>query len=70
MKTNIEVEITNIEVDDFYYTFNYKVTVDGKLKGEGEYNNDHAWIDDKEGFIGLLEEGYAVGLALEQVFDK
>ena len=64
-KTNIEVEISNIEVDDDYYNFNYKVTVNGKVTAEEEYQSDHAWGDDKESFMDMLVDGEAVTLALE-----
>jgi hypothetical protein len=66
MKTTIEVEITNLEADENYYSFKYSITVDGEHKGDGEYESDHAWQNDIEGLKKMLEDGEAVKLALEQ----
>lgn len=68
MKITYEVEITDINIDDFYYDFQYKVWKNGELIGEDEYQNDHVWRDDKEAFKKMLEEGYASQLALEAIF--
>lgn len=66
MKTTIEVEITNIGTDQWYYTFDYSITINGKHKASGEYQSDHAWQDDLKGLKKMLEEGEAAKLALEQ----
>lgn len=68
MRTIIEVEVTNISVDDYYFSFNYKVIENGKLKKQGEYQSDHAWADDVKSFKALLKSSEAVKLALEEAF--
>jgi len=42
MKTIIEVKIDSIEVDDFYFSFNYSVKVNGKLKKASRYESNHS----------------------------
>ena len=66
MKTTIEVEITNINTDQWYYTFDYSITINGNHKASGEYQSDHAWQDDLKGLEKMLKEGEAAKLALEQ----
>lgn len=66
MKTIIEVTIENIDIDDKYYSFDYTIVVNGKQMSKSEYESDHVWSDDKEGFKKTLEEGEAVKLALEE----
>lgn len=68
MKTTIEVEITNLEADENYYSFEYSITVNGKHKGSGEYDSDHSWGNDIKGLKKMLKEGEAAKLALEQEF--
>jgi len=66
MKTTIEVEITNLEADEHYYSFEYSVTINGKYKGGGEYDSDHDWQNDIKGLKEMLKDGEAAKLALEQ----
>jgi len=65
LKTIIEVEIKNINVEDRYYSFEYTIKVNGDIHTEEIYENDHDWADDKQGFKKLLRGGYAVELAME-----
>jgi len=65
MKTTIEVEITNLEADEYYYSFKYSITVNGKHKGSGEYESDHAWENNIKGLKKMLKDGEAAKLALE-----
>lgn len=65
---NFDVEISNMHVDDKYYSFNFKVHMNGKLLKEGSYSSDHAWHNDIGGFLKLLQEGYSAQLALEAAF--
>ncbi len=67
MTTLIEVAIANIEVDNYYYSFDYAITIDGEIECEGEYQSDHAWQDDIKGFKKMLKDNGAVRLALEQI---
>lgn len=63
----IEVEVTNIDVDIRYYSFDYKITRNGNVVKDSSYSNDHSWNDDFENFKKLLEKSLAVELALEQL---
>lgn len=65
MKTVIEVEITNIKVDDRYYSFDYVVSVNGKVRPKEEYSSDHVWWDDIKGFKSLLKSSSAAQTVLE-----
>ena len=63
--TTIEVEIGFITVDGKYYSFPFKLWVDGKLKSEGEYSSDHSW-DDRAAFIRMQLNGEAAKSVIEQ----
>lgn len=65
--TNLKVRISMLKVDDRYYSFNYKIWVNGKLNREDNYSGSHAWRDDIKRFKEMLENGYATQLALEQI---
>ena len=60
-----EVEIGYITVDGRYYSFPFKLWVNGKLKSEGEYSSDHSW-DDKKAFVRMQLDGEAAKSVLEQ----
>lgn len=66
MKTKIEVDITNLEIDEYNYSFDYTVTMNGKYLGSDTYESDHSWKNDLKGLKEMLMEGEAVKLALEQ----
>jgi len=42
MKTSLEIEITNVEVEGRWYTVNYTASYKGKEYKE-EINDDHCW---------------------------
>ena len=64
-KYNLEVEIKNIEVEDRYYSFNYKITLDGKVRKQEYYEDDFDnGMTDKE-WKEELESGYALECALQ-----
>lgn len=66
--TNIRVEIKDIQVDDFYYNFKYRVLVEDRIHTDWEdYEGDHSWGDDKPAFKRMLKKGHAVDLVLETV---
>lgn len=69
MKTIIEVEISNIDIDDRYYTFYYRITVNGKLKKKGEINDDYENGDTPAQFRKYLEKGGALDLAIIKTFE-
>lgn len=68
MRTTIEVEIGSIVADGQYYTFDYKVWVDGKLKEEGEINDDYQNGNTPKQQIEDLAKGEALNLAIMRVF--
>ncbi len=64
----ISIEIDNIHVDEEYYTFNYKIFVDGKLKYKGEINDDYQNGNTPKEQKKDLENGEAVNLAILHCF--
>lgn len=66
IKTNISVIINGIDVDQWYYSFDYDVAVNGKVVISKNYENDHSWSDDPEAFRRHLEEGGATLIVLEE----
>ncbi len=63
MKEIIEIEVTNIEVDDGYYSFDYSVTRNGK-KRKDRYDGDFDSQTPAQ-WKKILEKGEAVNLILE-----
>ncbi len=68
IKSTIEVEITNINVGPKYFSFLYRVVQDSKLIKTDEYESDHVWQGEEKDLKEHLETGYAVKLALQQVY--
>jgi len=68
VKYQITVKIFSVNVDDRYFSFGYEVWLGNKKNKKDTYESDHAWSDDKEGFVRLLKGGGAMKLALEQTF--
>lgn len=69
LKAKIEVEISDIKVDAEYYTFNYKVMMNGKLKEKGEINSDYENGQSKVQWKHTLEQGEAMNLAIMRAFE-
>ena len=67
MKYNLEVEIKNIEVCEYYYSFKYKVFLDGKVKWKGDYENDWGNGMTIKEFKELLEDGEALKIVFEEL---
>lgn len=67
MKKKIEIEVSNIDVDDFYYSFDYVVLVDGIEYKKETYESDHVWRDDKDGFKKVLRNGVAFQTIIENL---
>jgi len=65
----IVVEITNIDVDRDYYSFEYLIKLDGEIVEEGEFSDSHVWYDDISGWREELEQGEALSIALGQYFN-
>jgi hypothetical protein len=69
MKHQIEVEIKDFDVDSEYYTFSYKVSVDGKLKDKGEINDDYENGMTPKEWQTFLEKEEALNLIMVRVFE-
>ena len=63
MKAIIEVEITDINIEEYQYTFNYSVTVNGEHEHSGKYESEHAWQGNLDGFRAVLENGFPVTIS-------
>ncbi len=63
-REKIEIEISDIEVDDSYYSFKYKIFRNDKLVKDDMYESDHAWSYDKKGFKKILKDGDALSKVL------
>lgn len=70
MKTRIEVEITNVIVNQNRFSLHYKVTQDDELKVEGDYESSHAWRTEAERktFHADILKGWGARLAINQLF--
>jgi hypothetical protein len=67
IKVRFDIEISNIEVDSKYYSFDYRVWKNEKLEKEGKYDNSHSWSENREGFKKILEDSLAVNIVLEEI---
>jgi len=68
IKTNIEILITNLSVDQFYHSFEYEVKVNGKERATGEIQSDHIWGQDIKWWKKELKKEAAVKAVLDLVF--
>lgn len=68
MNHNIKVEIINIAVDSRYYSFNYKIWLDGELKKDSSYSDSHSRRDDVDVFRKELHDEYALMVAIENMY--
>ena len=69
MKATFEIEISNVEVDDEYYTFNYAIKKDGVLLEEGEINDDYQNGMTPADWKEFIEAGWGADKALMQVLE-
>ena len=65
--TDFRVEVSNIEVDDRYFSFRYSVFINGEPFDKGTYNDSHSWINDKPSFRKTLREYWATQLVIQQI---
>jgi len=63
----IIVEISKIEADERYFSFNYKILFGKKVKAKGYYESDYENSNTVKEQIRVLENGEAVLLALQQL---
>lgn len=66
IQDDIRITISDIDVDQWYYSFQYTVSVNGNMVIDQSYENDHAWADDQKGFVEHLEKGGATLIVLEE----
>lgn len=69
IKEVIEVEITNIQADERYYSFNWKVKRNGKVFEKDWYESDYENGNTPEQMVKDLKDGYAVELVLGSAFN-
>ncbi len=67
LETTIKLKVSNIEVNDGYYSFDYESVIDGKKK-KGSYDSDFDSQSSAQ-FRKVLENGYAVEQALAQALN-
>lgn len=67
METTLHIEVINIQADYKYYSFDYKLTRDGKVVSEDEFSGDHSWGDQPLKFKEHLEKGGAIETLLGQL---
>jgi len=68
LTANIRVEIKDIKIDDYYFSFKYRVFLDNRVHMDWEeHEDDHTWGSDKPGFKSILMTGRAIEIVLEQI---
>lgn len=65
MKTVIEVEVKDIEVEDGYYSFKYRITVNGRARRWESYDGDFENGMTAKQWKKELEKGYAVECVMQ-----
>lgn len=65
VNANFSIEVTNIKVDGYYFSFNYKIIANEKII-QDEYEDSHAWQNDRKGFYNFLRNGLAIQNVLEK----
>ena len=62
-RITLEIIVDNIKVDERYYSFDYKVLVDGKVQRNGNHSDSH----EVEKYImeDWLKDTYAYDIVLE-----
>ncbi len=68
MKTKYEIEINDITVSkNGWFMFDYKLTIDGKLTQQGNYDGSYS-SQTAETFRKVLKRGWANQLVLQRYF--
>lgn len=70
MRYELEIEIENIKIDEEYFSFDYRVYVNGEEVKEEQYESDYSRFDDIHAFEKQLENGYALKLVLEEISEE
>ena len=66
-EVEIKVLVDNLKVDHFYFSFDFKIYVNGKQVADDQYESTHSWQDGKKSFYNMLKNGHAAHCALEYV---
>ncbi len=69
MKTIIEIDISDIYVEDGIFSFDYVVTYNGKKRKKESYDSDYD-THTARAFKKILEDHYAVTLVLERISEE
>jgi hypothetical protein len=73
-KTTIEIEVSDVQVDDFYFSFDYyyeiKASNGKEIVSGGAYESDHSWGDNKGAFKQMLENGYGAECVINTIDSK
>lgn len=66
----IKVKLFNLEMDDRYFNFDYKVWLNGKIIKEANYSDSHSWgfpSSEQEKLKDLIMDYYGAQLVLESL---
>ena len=64
---NIKVKITDINVNDYCYSFNYKIYLEGKLYRNEYYEAKHKRKNDQSIIKKQLKDGGALKIVLDKI---
>jgi len=67
LEQDIKLQVFDIKVEYNYFSFNYKVFVNGKLNKQDNFSSSHIHNDNLVGFEKTLKDGYAFQLILESI---
>jgi hypothetical protein len=66
-QVDLKIEINKVVVNDYDFSFKYKVFINKKLKYKGTYEDTHSRLEDKDTFKKILETGWSAQLILETI---
>ena len=66
MTLQIVIKVTDIKVDEKYYSFNWSYSLNGGKRKTGHYSNDYDG-QTAEHFKKVLQNGYAYEIVLDQI---
>jgi len=66
-QVDIRIEVDKVQVNDFDFSFKYKVFINKKLEYKDTYQSDHTRREDKAVFKAEIENGWAAQVILESL---
>lgn len=66
MTLQIVIKVTDIKVDEGYYSFNWSYSLNGKKRKTGHYSNDYDGQTASH-FMEVLKKGHAYEIVLDQI---